>query len=247
MAEQELHHYNILKKYTQVSVSACLLKAWCYRLIFHLFGITFGIKLMEKGESDATEIYIKYWYDYPEIAAISIEEEKHEEKLIAMIKDDSLNFIGAIVLGMNDALVELTGALAGFTLALRNSLLIALLGGITGIAAGMSMAASGYFASKSENGTKFALKSAAYTGISYFITVAILIIPYIFIKNALIALLVTLLCAMIIIAIFNFYYAVVKEESFRKRFIEMLTVSFTVVGISFVIGYLLKKFTGINM
>ena len=44
-----------------------------------------------------------------------------------------------MVLGMNDAMVEMTGTLAGLTLAMQNTRLIALSGLITGIAATLSM------------------------------------------------------------------------------------------------------------
>jgi len=44
------------------------------------------------------------------------EEDEHEHKLIAMLKEKKLNYMGSIVLGLSDALVELTGALAGFGL-----------------------------------------------------------------------------------------------------------------------------------
>ena len=53
-----------------------------------------------------------------------------------------------MVLGLNDALVELTGTLAGLTFALANARLVALAGIITGIAATLSMAASNYLAER---------------------------------------------------------------------------------------------------
>ena len=49
-----------------------------------------------------------------------------------------------------------------------------------------------------------------------------------------------------IIALFNYYYAVARGESFKKRFLEMAILSFTVAGISFLIGYALKTLTGID-
>lgn len=52
--------------------------------------------------------------------------------------------------------------------------------------------------------------------------------------------------ALIIIALFNYYYSVARGESFRKRFTEMAVLSFSVAGISFLIGYALKTFTGID-
>ena len=67
-----------------------------------------------------------------------------------MIREKQLDYVGSIVLGLNDALVELTGALAGLTLALQNTRLIAIAGLITAIAASFSMAASEYLSNKSD-------------------------------------------------------------------------------------------------
>lgn len=155
--------------------------------------------------------------------------------------------MGSVVLGLNDALVEFTGALAGFTLALSDSKLIALTGSITGIAAALSMASSEYLSTKSEGEKdKHPVKAAIYTGIAYIITVVALVTPFILISNVIIALCIMLLMALLIIALFNYYYSVARGESFRKRFTEMAILSFSVAAISFLIGYALKTVTGIE-
>ena len=82
-----------------------------------------------------------------------------------------------MVLGLNDALVELTGSLAGFTFAMQNTRLIALSGLIIGISATFSMASSEFLAARSE-GRSDAFKSCTYTGIAYLVTVVLLILPY---------------------------------------------------------------------
>ncbi len=78
-------------------------------------------------------------------------------------------------------------------------------------------------------------------------TVAILILPYLLFSSALAALGVMLLAALTVIALFNYYYAVVLCESFRRRFFEMALLSFGIAGISFLIGYILKLFTGADV
>ena len=77
-------------------------------------------------------------------------------------------------------------------------------------------------------------------------SVVALVMPFVLISNALVALGVMLAAALVIIALFNYYYAVARAESFRRRFTEMAVLSFTVAGISFLIGYLLKALTGIE-
>ena len=95
-------------------------------------------------------------------------------------------------LGVIGALIELTGALAGLTLALRNTQLIALTGSITGIAAALSMAASEYLSTKAEGGSQQPLKAAFYTGMTYVVTVVLLIAPYLLLPNYFVSLACTL-------------------------------------------------------
>jgi len=143
--------------------------------------------------------------------------------------------------------VELTGALAGLTLALQNTSLIALSGLITGIAAAMSMAASEYLSTRSEGGSKNPTKSAIYTGITYILTVTILILPYLLLDNYYVCLAVALASAVIIIAAFNYYISVAKDEPFRKRFFEMAGISLGVAALSFVLGFIIRNTLGIEI
>lgn len=246
ISAEEKAHYNILKKHTEIDVKPKQRRILKYCWLARILGITFAIKLMESSEVNAHHNYMPYT-DYPDLQRLAREEEIHEERLIELINEERLDYMGSVVLGLNDALVEFTGALAGFTLALSDSKLIALTGSITGIAAALSMASSEYLSTKSEGGEgKHPIKAAVYTGIAYIITVIALVTPFILISNVLIALGVMLVMALIIIALFNYYYSVARGESFRKRFTEMAVLSFTVAGISFLIGYALKTFTGIG-
>lgn len=246
IAAEEKSHYNILKKYTGKDVAPDYKRIARFYFLARTLGLTFAIKLMESGEESAHCNYEKY-VNFPDLQRLAREEEVHERKLIALINEERLEYMGSVVLGLNDALVEFTGALAGFTLALSDSRLIALTGSITGIAAALSMASSEYLSTKSEGDEKkHPVKAAVYTGIAYLITVVTLVTPFILISNVIIALGVMLSMALIIIGLFNYYYSVARGESFRKRFTEMAVLSFSVAGISFLIGYLLKTFTGID-
>ena len=240
-AEEKAHYYT-LKKYTNTEVKPNRWRIAKYYWLARILGITFAIKLMESSENSAHQEYARY------TECEDLQRLIHEEKLIGLINEERLEYMGSVVLGLNDALVEFTGALAGFTLALSDHKLIALTGSITGIAAALSMASSEYLSTKSEGDkSKHPAKAAIYTGIAYIITVVALVTPFILISNVLIALGVMLAMALIIIALFNYYYSVARGESFRKRFMEMAVLSFSVAGISFLIGYALKTFTGIDV
>lgn len=247
VAEEELAHYNFWKSYTNVEVAPSKRKILVYYLISRIFGLTFGIKLMEKGEANAQKNYSAFSGVIPEAVRIADEEDMHEHELINMIQEEKLSYIGSVVLGLNDALVELTGALAGFSLALQNTKIIALVGLITGIAASMSMAASEYLSTKAEGNASEAARSALYTGMAYIGTVVILILPYLLFDHYLVCLLVTLIFAVLIIFFFNFYISVAKDLDFKRRFAEMFIISMGVASISFGIGFVIRQVFGIDV
>ena len=250
ISEDENEHAQIFKKYTQTNLKVDKFRVFFYVFISRVFGLTFGIKLQEKGEEAAQSNYKQLLNSIPEMKEIIEAEEKHETELIDMINEERLSYMSSVVLGLNDALVELTGALAGFTLSIQNSRIIALLGLITGISASLSMAASEYLSTKSEVDPELqqrAGKSALYTGIAYILTVIALIIPYFLIHNYIISLIVTIIIALIIIFVFNFYISVANDYNFKKRFIEMASISIGVAALSFIIGYLVKTFLGFEV
>jgi VIT1/CCC1 family predicted Fe2+/Mn2+ transporter len=144
--------------------------------------------------------------------------------------------------------VELTGTLAGLSFALQNTRIIALSGLITGISATLSMASSEFLSAKSE-GNKDALKSSFYTGIAYLITVVMLILPYLLLppQKYMLALFTMLITVVAIIAAFNYYIAVAKDLPFKRRFLEMATISLSVAVLSFVVGLIVKNALGVDI
>ena len=246
IADDEMAHYRIYKKLSGSDTSVNRLEVLKYRFLSWFLGPTFTIKLMEKNEMEAQISYARL-SSIQEISLIIRDEEIHEKELIGMIKEEKLNYMGSVVLGLNDALVELTGALAGLTFALQNPSLIALTGSITGIAAAFSMAASEYLSTKSEDTGKHAGTASLYTGIAYIFTVTLLILPFLLLHNVYISLAITLTTAVLIIAGFNYYYAIVKDEKFIRRFAEMAALSLSVAALSFGVGYLMRRFMGIEL
>ncbi|MGI6595514.1 MAG: rubrerythrin family protein [Elusimicrobia bacterium] len=240
IASEEMKHYGILAKYTSTDVKPDKIKIWFYSLIAKVLGKTFGIKLMEMGEEKAAESYREIASVIPEVEQIFREEEEHEKNLIGMIDEERLKYVGSMVLGLNDALVELTGALAGFTLALQNVRLIAVTGLITGVAASLSMAASEYLATKTENYDKNPAKASFYTGIAYIFAVVILVCPYFIFKNVYLCLTVTVFNAIILILAFSFYISVAKDLSFKKRFFEMMPITIGISALTFGIGFIVS-------
>lgn len=247
IAQDELKHSKYWREYTQEDIEPDMTKVWMYYLISRVFGITFGIKLMEMGEEDAQDNYEQLVESIPDIDALIQDENEHERELLNLLDEERLRYIGSIVLGLNDALVELTGALAGLTLALQNTRLIAMTGLITGIAAALSMGASEYLSTKSEETAKNPFRASIYTGGAYIVTVFFLILPYLIIENFYVALGMTMSFALLIIAFFNYYISIAKDVEFRPRFLEMTLLSLGVAAISFAIGFVVRTFLGIDV
>ena len=248
LSQEEFAHSEIWKSYTNVEMKPEKLKVMWYKFLARTLGFTFAVKLMEKGEGVAQNTYEKLADEVPESLGIKAMEEEHEQALLGMLDEERLQYVGSMVLGLNDALVELTGTLAGLTFALQNTKLIALSGLITGISATLSMASSEFLAAKSEGRTD-AFKSCTYTGIAYLFTVVFLIAPYLLLGNSqfMVALIIMLVTVVLIIAGFNFYLAVAQDEPFKKRFMEMAVISLGVAILSFVIGIFVKQFLGIDI
>ena len=247
IADEEQKHYDIWKIYTDEDVQPNNLKVHFFYWVSKIFGLTFGIRLMELGEEEAQKAYLEIIHKIPEAEEMMKEEEVHEELLIDMLDEEGLRYAGSVVLGLNDALVELTGALAGFTFAFQNTRVIALAGLITGISASFSMAASEYLSKKSEEGDQDPVRSAVYTGIAYIFTVFVLVIPYLLISNFYISLAWTIVNAIIVIAVFNYYISVARGYNFRQRFLEMASISLGVALFSFVLGNLIRIWLGVDI
>lgn len=248
LANEEFAHYQIWQKYTNKELKPNKAKIFFYTLIARVLGFTFAVKLMEKGEGGAQTEYARIESEVPESVAIRAQEEEHEQALLSILDEESLQYVGSMVLGLNDALVELAGSLAGFTFALQNTRMVALSGLIVGISATFSMASSEFLAAKSE-GRDDALKSCSYTGIAYLITVILLILPYLLFEPSqyIPALVCMLLIIVLIIAVFTYYTSVAKDQPFKSRFLEMAIISIGVAVISFGVGLLAKKFLGIDV
>jgi VIT1/CCC1 family predicted Fe2+/Mn2+ transporter len=241
ISKEEFGHYEFFKGLTKREACPSRLRTLFYIILSRILGLNFGLKLMERGEDIAQDTYIKIREISPKIEDVVNDENRHEHELLDMIDEDHLKYISSIVLGLNDALVELSGALVGFTLALQQTRLVGVVGLITGIAAAMSMAASEYLSTKQEETDKKPITASLYTGSAYLGTVILLVFPYFVIGNIFVCLGLLVLDALLLIVVFNFYISVAKAVSFKKRFIEMAGISLGIAVINFVIGLIIRN------
>lgn len=247
MAADEKKHAAVWQGLTGETLKPAWWRLFLLKLLSVLLGFTFVVKRMQKDERLGQDRYEQMKQTLPQAARMLEDERAHEKELYNMLDEERLHYVGSMVLGLNDALVELTGAIAGVTFALANTRLVAMTGIITGISATLSMAASNYLAERAD-GNSSALKSSLYTGAAYLITVALLVLPYLLFPTGMYvaAFAVMIATVLLIILFFNYYLSVAKEEPFLRHFLEMALISLSVAVISFVIGIVAKNVLGID-
>jgi vacuolar iron transporter family protein len=248
ISQAERLHYEQWKSFTSQEVSPNWVQVQWYKLLYKILGETFVIKLLEHFEQFGIQELAAIIEKIPEAKTIIDQEKVHENKLISMIDEEKLRYVGAMVLGLNDALVELSGTIAGMTFALASTKLVALAAIITGFAATLSMAASNYLAERA-NRSETAVKSSIYTGMAYLITVVLLILPYLILPDAfyVAAFIIMIIMVVLIIGSFNFYVSVVQSIPFWPRFTEMATITLGISALSFVIGIIAKNILGVDV
>lgn len=171
---------------------------------------------------------------------------KKKKRLNQAFREQCGCFIPAAVLGLNDALVELTGALAGFTMALPDNRLICLAGLTTGIAATLSMGASEFLSRQTEkDGQPY--MAALYTGIAYLVTVALLLLPYFLLENRFCSLACSLATGALIIMGFTRMTSRIRGTSYLHDCVQMLCISFGVAATAFGLSWMAKCMWGLNV
>jgi len=240
IAGEELEHYHFWKSYTAADISPDRFRILVTSLLLRVLGFTFTLKfLASRHARDVNKAVIEA---IPDAETILRKDESHKRQITTLtdiLDEERLHYVSSIVLGLNDAIVEFTGMLAGLTLALQDNKLITITGLVAGISASLSMAATEYLSRRSEESHDKRLKpwkAAIYTGITYILTVALLLLPFIVIKSPYMALPFTLAAALIVIFGFTFYISVAKSLNFRKRFAEMAIISMGIALLSFILG-----------
>ncbi len=158
----------------------------------------------------------------------------------------NFKYAGAMVLGMHDALVEITGIIAGLIFAIDNRRILLLTGAIAAVAASLSMAAANYMAQRTDNNPDAPI-AATYTGATYVTTSAILLAPFCVIHNRFAAFGTMCIAAVAIILLFNLCIGKINKRPFWSHFWEMLCVCIGVSIASFAIGQAAKYFLNIQI
>ncbi len=253
LAKHELAHFRFWKQFaTTNNFSISPFKRWLYQVARKMFGLTFTVRFLERHEKELINQYQHFLHEIKDaklkkkIQTIIQQEQQNERLLIGHIKEEKVEFISSIVLGLSDGLIEITGAVIGFALAFRVNSLVALTGSITGLAAALSMASSAYMQARYEK-EKNARKAAIYTGITYMMVVGLLLLPFLITTTIPAALTILGIIILFIISWTSYYTSILFERPFQRQFLEMMMFTVGVAGITFLIGLLLRHYFGAEL
>ncbi len=231
------------------------IKVAFYLSIRYLFGSVFAVKLLERGEhKNILEYREKLNRDSNLVKQKSAlkevinDEFDNEPKVVEIIKKGTSNYIAPVVLGLNDALVELIGVIAGLVSAISNNLFIGFSGLVVGIASALSMAASYYLSSDFSEGNRLkSIKGGLYTGASYLLTSLLLVAPFFLSNNRFVALTFSLSFAVSATCLVAFYSAVINDQPFRRNLAKLLILGMGAAILVYFISNALSSLFGIKL
>ena len=253
LSATEHKHFEFWRKYVP-GEEPKLSKLKLYWILFlrRFFGLTFATRYLDRHESNVVKEYQGLAKLIPDSDKAAYDEmvadEKDHEKAFAMkVESSAVRYISFVVLGLADALVEISGIHAGWLGLFEKTEIAGLAGVIAGGAASLAMA-SAAFAQAKQGFQGSARLSAVYTGVSYFITAIILATPYFLTSNMILALGASLTLAVVILAITTWYSIVIQEKPFFKDFVEILAILFATTILVFVLGAVVSaEFPGIKV
>ncbi len=252
LAETERKHFEFWRKFVpEFQPRASGRRVNIILLLRIIFGVTFGVRYLEHHEATVIQYYKSIADLIPEADKTRFQEmlgdeEQHEKQFSEQVESSAVRYISFVVLGLADALVEITGIHAG-SLGIYNSTEIAGLAGvIAGAAASLAMA-SAAFAQAKQGFAGSAKLSAVYTGVSYFVTAVVLASPYFLTRIMLTALSASLILAVVIVAFTTFYSSIISDKSFKRDFGEILSILFGTTAVLYVLGYVIRYSIGITI
>ena len=246
-AAQELSHYEFWREGLTEAVSYPRWRMRWFQFLAWLLGPTFVLRLLEHREHQTIEAYRRLLPTLPparraRLATLIEDEEKHEAEFLAAIAEEEprLRYIGFIVLGLSDAIIEVTGVHAGFLGVSHKPLTAGIAGLIVGFAASISMASAAYLQAK-QNPQVSPIQSALYTGVSYILAVILLALPYFILGTVGGAFWSSVGIALALILAFVYYSSVLFEREFRSEALESVAVLGLTALLSYGFGELLRS------
>jgi VIT1/CCC1 family predicted Fe2+/Mn2+ transporter len=254
LSAQELTHYefwtSLLPEAKAKQVQARWYTVWGIPFLRVALGVTFITKFLETHETDAVQKYQALAAAIPashheRFMQIIEDEKSHERALIAQLKEKRVAYMGFIVLGLADAIVEITGVHAGFLGVTGSTLIAGVAGIIVGFSAAISMGSASYLQAKQDT-EKSAALSGFLTWAAYFCSVVLLALPYFLIHVMIPAFVTSTSVGVLLVAGFTFYGAVVFDRKFWREFAETVGLMLGTALATFLLGIVVGTLFHIN-
>lgn len=252
MASHEERHYRFWSSIVGgCGVGFLWLRILVALIMALLFGATVTIKILERKESETIERYrglLKYFEgsEREELERIIADEIKHENYLADNIAEERIKYLGFIVLGLSDAIIEISGIHAGTLGVYENTVMAGLAGLIAGVAASMAMAAAAYAQAK-QGGMGRPGTSAMYTGVAYLLTAIVLAIPYFIIHEIFVAFAMSIALSIVILAYISTYSSVLYNRNYIREIVETTAIILGVSAALYILGTLISQVFGISI
>jgi VIT1/CCC1 family predicted Fe2+/Mn2+ transporter len=253
LSATEYRHYQFWKKYMPPNSKVAPSSTTIYLTLFLrlIFGYSFAIKYLEKHETSVIKKYRSVKDSIPEADQRQFDEmvrdeEEHENTFMEQMQGRYLKYISFIILGLADAIVEISGIHAGSLGIYHSTEITGLAGIVAGAAASIAMASAAYAQAKQGFQGSAAI-SAVFTGVSYFINAIVLAAPYFFTSSQEIAIGVSIILAIFIIAFVSYYNSVVSQSHFLRDFGELAGIMLGASAALFLFGLLIRSVFGITI
>jgi VIT1/CCC1 family predicted Fe2+/Mn2+ transporter len=251
LSEQEYRHFEFWNAYVE-SYRPRVNNFFVFMMLVfrRLLGLTFTVKLLERHEDKVIREYKRFAetltpQERKKLDTIIADEEEHERFFVSQINERVVKYMSFIVLGLADAIVEITGVHAGFLGVTSSTLIAGVAGLVVGVAAAISMASAAYLQSKQEP-TRSPIVSAISTGTAYIGTVVILALPYFFTADMAYAFGISVVLAITMTAFFTFYSSVILERKFSRELIEAVGLTLGTAFATYMFGSFLGSLFGIR-
>ncbi|MEM1943804.1 MAG: hypothetical protein QXO30_04270 [Candidatus Caldarchaeum sp.] len=218
-----------------------------------LLGVTFVVKALEGHEKKTLEEYRlmvsrleNNSVEKQAIEKIINEEVEVERELVGHIDEAVAKYLGFMMLGVADAIIELTGVQTGFLGVSSSTVVAGIAGLIVGCAAAVSMGAASYLQARqgvSEN----PVISGIVTGGIYMMTVVALVFPYFILRDMLYAFMLSIVSATILTAFFTYFSTILQEKSFSTEFLINISILAAVAAGTYLLGRALGELFGVDV
>ena len=254
LASAEKRHYEFWRKYSSDSSKPPKARSMVVRLVLFLrflFGASFAIKFLEKHEDKVIKQYKSVEHlipeqDRSEFELMVADEQEHEKMFAEQMQGSYVKYISFVILGLADAIVEISGIHAGSLGIYTSTELTGLAGIVAGAAASIAMA-SAAFAQAKQGFQGSPSISAVFTGISYFVNAVVLATPYFLTRNMSVAISISVILAIIIIAFVSYYNSVISDSSFVRDFSELAGIMLGATVALYFFGSFIRALLGITI